>query len=291
MLPKAFGSNTPSVAEHILSKAPPAALVSPSSLRRRINASLVLAPKSGREPQSLIAEVDKLCKTAPDFWDTAGYVNEYKQLLPLCDCSVEYSRKIPLFSANPRLKPKIWARHQAVSCQHCRAFYADFPSIEEALQSNETNPCYHADILAWIAGQWRLPLKEPIPPSRLDNYASLTWSPTAMEPEVRRMVDEWEILRPARPTVIHPGMAVIRDGELQDALRILRGVGDPCPYFQKSDIEKINIHISEALSKLPPRHPARANLKPIKVRFCLDTSKLLNSKLHHWPFSVMQSQC
>ena len=81
-------------------------------------------------------------------------------------------------------------------------------------------------------------------------------------------------------------MSVIRDGELAEALRLLRGMGRRCPYSHKRDVDHVNTHIAEVLANPPPHHPDLvALLKRVKIRFCLDTSKLLNPHLAHWPFS------
>ena len=81
-------------------------------------------------------------------------------------------------------------------------------------------------------------------------------------------------------------MSVIRDGELAEALRLLRGMGRRCPYSHKRDVDHVNTHIAEVLANPPPHHPDLvALLNRVKIRFCLDTSKLLNPHLAHWPFS------
>jgi hypothetical protein len=106
-----------------------------------------------------------------------------------------------------------------------------------------------------------------------------------MAPEVRRM-REWGVLAPGEPHLIHPCMAVVRDGELATALRLLRGMGRRCDYSHKRDIDKINAHIDKVLADPPPHHPdSVALLKKVKIRMCVDSSRLLNPHLAHWPFS------
>ena len=69
-------------------------------------------------------------------------------------------------------------------------------------------------------------------------------------------------------------MAVIRDGELNDQLRILEAIGKPCPYTSKCDIEFINEYI-EAWMEVEIEVPADfGKLKRVKVRLCLDMESL-----------------
>ena len=93
----------------------------------------------------------------------------------------------------------------------------------------------------------------------------------------------WETLKPGRPILTHPAMGVIREGDLHRTLRLLTDLGRPSPFTDKQHIQAINDHIREVRSSLPPDHPSLGLLNPVKVRFCLDTSVMLNPLLKKWP--------
>lgn len=203
---------------------------------------------------------------------------------PLTPRMAMLSHQVPIFTLS-KFPLDVWAGYFRDQCKECRHFYTSAGSIKAGLATNHTNACHHADILSWLAGEWRLPLIAEPPPGRLPNHASLLWSPTSVAPEVTRM-REWGVLCPGQPLLVHPTMAVIRDGELAEALRLLRGMGRRCPYSHKRDIDHINRHIEEVLANPPLDHPQQvALLKKVRLRLCLDTSKLLNPYLAHWPFS------
>ena len=101
---------------------------------------------------------------------------------------------------------------------------------------------------------------------------------------------QWHAIQPGQPLLTHPGMAVIRDGELYEACRILDAIGRPSPSTRKEDIDLINDHICDVLQHGPAVPVEVGVLKKVKVRMCLDMSINLNRHLKHWPFSYASFQ-
>ena len=95
---------------------------------------------------------------------------------------------------------------------------------------------------------------------------------------------EWSVIVPGKPHLIHPVMAVIRDSDLHDACRILQAISHPSPSEEKCDIQAINSHIATILSSDVSVPSHLGQLKPVKVRFCVDASVLLNPFIKKWRF-------
>lgn len=285
LLPRGQGSQSWSVAEHLwhisqLTSVP----MSLTCLCRRISHLTYLFTQEKGSHDTVSDAIAAASPPTPEYWDVSGYVHGYHNLVDAPPHLVDYDRKIPLFTLS-KFPLATWASYFRDQCGECARFYTQAGSIEAGLTSNHTNICTHADILCWLAGGWRLPFISEPPPGRLRNHDSLLWSPASMAPEVVRM-REWGVLTPGEPHLVHPCMAVVRDGDLANALRLLRGMGRRCEYSHKRDIDKINEHIARVLADPPPDHPdSVALLKKVKVRMCVNASPLLNPHLAHWPFS------
>lgn len=285
LLPRGQGSTSWSVAEHLWSVTDKAPVpMSLSGLCRRVCQLTHLFTQERGSHASVSEAAAAAPPHKPEFWDAQGYVHGYHHIIDAPPYMVDYDRKIPLFTLS-KFPLQTWASYFQGQCAECARFYSKAGSIQAGLTLNHTNICTHADILCWLAGGWRLPFNSMPPPGRIPNHDSLLWSPASMAPEVKRMKD-WGVLMPGDPHLVHPCMAVVRDGELATALRLLRSMGRRCEYSHKRDIDKINAHIDSVLANPPPDHPdSVALLKKVKIRMCVDSSRLLNSHLTHWPFS------
>lgn len=268
LLPRGQGSQSWSVAEHLWAITADASVpMSLSGLCRRINQLTVLFTKERDTHPSVSEAVATIQPTGAEWWDTEGYVRAYHGIVDVPSPLVDYNREVPLFNIS-RFPLDTWASYFKDQCVECAKFYTKAGSIEAGISTNHTNICFHADILCWLAGGWRLPFTSMPPPGRLPNHDSLLWSPASMAPEITRM-REWGVLAPGEPHLVHPTMAVIREGELANALRLLRGMGRRCEYSNKRDIDKINAHIAKVLEN-PPPHPNSDLLKKVKIRFCVE---------------------
>ena len=282
LLPRAQGSEYWSVAEYLLDlqAAVPTSL---SSLGRRIN-NLTVHFAVNRSDEKTVSEAVAHRELAAEWWDTEGFVERLHDIYETSAVKAEYTRRVSIFDISKPFPLQVWGDYHRQMCRQCDTFYSQAGSFRHAMEQNHANPCYFSDILCWLSGGWRLPLVDIPPPRRCPNHSSLLWSPSSIAPEARRM-RERGVLVPGTPHIVNPAMAVVRDGDLADALRILRGMGRRCPFSSKHDIDKINDHIRAVLVSLPPDDPAHTLLKPIKIRFCIDSSKTLNPHLAHWPFS------
>lgn len=279
LLPKASTSLW-SMATAVLSRSNgvPTAL---SGIKRSIN-QVVTKYAPQKQSDMTAREIDQLfASSTPEWHDTAGFVAVYRRLVEADTSPVSYKRIASPLSSFPLLQ---WWDFHLPHCQVCTAHEAAYPSRAAALRHNTENPCYFGDILSWLSGGWRLPLKELPSPGEIPNHPSMGWSPVSMRPEVKRML-EWRVISPGQPHLVHPGMAVIRDSELYDACRILEAIKQPSPSVQKKDIDAINAHIKHILASDTIIPSSLGILKPIKVRFCLDMSAGLNPLLQRWPFS------
>jgi hypothetical protein len=222
----------------------------------------------------------------PAWHDTAGMVADYRSLVERADSPVNYTRSVDLFNPLSTFPIKAWWDSHYPTCQQCQHHHQSRGnSFEAAMASNSDNPCHFADTLSWISGGWRLPLSQWPEPATQPNHKSLLWSPSSVVPEIQRML-EWEALIEGEPILTHPMMAVIRDGELYDQLRVLEGVGHPCPHTSKRDIEFINRHIDSVIEREVEVPDSLGKLKRVKVRLCLDMSGGgLNDLLLRWPLS------
>ena len=220
----------------------------------------------------------------PAWYDTSGMVTAYRNLVEHPHSPVSYDRKVNLHNTLTTFPITEWWNMHLPHCNTCSAHLAkEGGVVAAALSRNSDNECHFADIMSWLSGGWRLPLSSWPDRNEAPNHASLLWSPSSVVPEIVRMT-EWRAIVPGKPHLVHPMMVVIRDGELNDQLRIMEAIGQPCPRTSKEDIEYINDYI-DSLDELEmeiPDHLGR--LKKVKVRLCLNMSLFLNDYLYHWAF-------
>jgi len=105
-----------------------------------------------------------------------------------------------------------------------------------------------------------------------------------MRPEVERML-EWGVLTREPPTLINPCMAVVKESDVIEQCRLAEALGRPCPSSRPQDVEAINHHLLELLGEGLQAPPDMGVLKPIKIRFCINPSELVNPLTFKWPFS------
>lgn len=244
-----------------------------SAMRRRANRVLHEATSSGApRPQ-------------PHPWnDPAGYVRSYRAIVESPDCPVLYSRAIPMSKVHSPFPLPAWWEAHAPGCSICSQHEATYGGVLAAILHNHHNECWLADVLAWLAGQWRIPVSGAPVPARRPNHPSLLWSPLAMRPEVQRML-EWGVLTRQPPTIVNPCMAVVKESDVVEQCRLAEALGRPCPSSQPQDVEAINHHILELKGEGVRAPPDMGVLKEIKVRFCIDLSSLVNPFTFKWPFS------
>lgn len=287
-------------AVHAILQASKATPTSLSALRRHIarlayRYSLRYKAQPTLPIATILHEVDD--SEAPDYDDLDGFVATYRSLLAARCPSTEYVRRATdgkFFHLEP------WFNLHHPTCVTCQQHTpAGEGAFRHAMEHNESNQCPYADIYAWLSGEWRLPLHtDPLTVIKesehhLPNHASFEWSPQAMAPELERMTTApWRTLTSLRPRLVHPAMAVIRDSDLRTQLRHLADLEEPQPppSTDKKDIDKINQHILAVAAALPDDALLKQYLMPIKVRFCLDSSRNLNPHLAHWPFKYASIQ-
>jgi hypothetical protein len=88
-------------------------------------------------------------------------------------------------------------------------------------------------------------------------------------------------------------MGIVRESEFFHQVRLLQEAGQSVGSLKISDIDAINRLIKTTAAKLAVDKPGSRLLpllKPIKVRLCLDASRLLNPYLAHWPFQYATVQ-
>ena len=143
----------------------PLGFVSLLGLQRAARASIInqLKDSSRTAKEALEEEVHA-------FNDAAGYVRVYTSSMVGTIDEHVYSKKIATPNTASAIDiSELWQLHQR-SCDPCRPL-GDF---EQAVagDANITNPCYISHIMAWVCGQWRLPLTQQ--PKRTDtpNYES-----------------------------------------------------------------------------------------------------------------------
>ena len=263
--------------------------VSLSSLRDVVK-DHILAATAGIGYKDMSAEdiIRDFTAKKPTWHDAAGFVYRYLDLVddPAVPSSVEYSRKIFLGNMDyPFPLQRWWQYHRQTGCQDCMRHLAAHGMKElPALCDNHSNPCWFSDILCWLSGGWRIPLKEQPSPNHHDNHPSLMWSVDSMRPEIARMIDHG-VLVEGNPVLTNPGMAVVRESELAERCRVLDEMGHPSPSRAEKDIDSINRHIRSFLETGVEVPAEIGELKPVKLRYCLDLSILLNGKTKRWDFS------
>lgn len=232
-----------------------------------------------------LKEIERLFFTnTPAWYDAEGFVWAYQDLV--CDPAspVEYDRKIFISNIERPFPLATWWDYHRSDCKECLAHLASHGGdVMAALLANQHNSCWFADILSWLSGGWRIPLRERPGMGEHSNHASLLWSVSSMQPEIQRMIDHGVII-PGRPVLINPAMAVVRQSDIDERCRILREIGHPSPSSKPKDIDIINQHITALLAAHTQVPYAIGALKPIKVRFCLDLSILLNNLTKKWGF-------
>jgi hypothetical protein len=96
---------------------------------------------------------------------------------------------------------------------------------------------------------------------------------------------QWGVLTRQPPILINPCMSVVKDSDVAEQCRVADALGRPCPGSQPKDVEAINQHIMVLKGKGLKGMEGVGVLKLLKVRFCIDLSKLLNPLTFEWPFS------
>ena len=221
----------------------------------------------------------------PHPWhDAEGFVTSYRAIINSPECPVPYSTTIPMSKLHhPFPLPEWWGFH-APGCNVCSQHQASCGGPLEALLANHLNPCWFADVLAWLSGQWRIPLSAIPEPAERPNHASLLWSPLTLRPEVERMI-KWGVLTRQPPILINPCMSVVKESEVAEQCRVADALGRPCPGSRPQDVEAINQHIMELRGEGLMGMEDVGVLKRVKIRFCIDLSALLNPLTFEWPFS------
>ena len=256
-----------------------------SALRKRVNVAALNFAQHRAEVDGFSRDqiVKIFTPDAAEWHDTEAFVVSYHHLVDAPGSPVTYTRAVdrhPPLSSFPL--QEWWDLHRP-SCSTCSSHHRDHGGFDGAMDHNADNTCSFADILSWLSGQWRIPFNSIPPPGSRDNYESLFYAPDMMQDEVDRM-KEWSVIVPGIPHLVHPVMAVIRDADLHDACRILQAIGHPSPSEDKRDIATINKHIRAVLDMGVVVPEQLGHLKPIKVRFCVDASVLLNPFIKKWRF-------
>jgi hypothetical protein len=249
--------------------------VSLKTLQRQANKALHEATAGGAS----------LASTKPHPWfDAEGYVTSYRAIIDSPQCPVPYSKAIRMSVIHHPFPLPEWWRLHAPGCNVCSHHEATCGGPIEALLANHLNPCWFSDVLAWLSGQWRIPLSAIPEPAERPNHASLLWSPLAMRPEVERML-RWGVLTRQRPTIVNPCMSVVRESEVAEQCRVAAALGRPCPGSRPEDVEAINQHIMELKGEGLKGVEGVGVLKLLKIRFCINLSALVNPLTFEWPFS------
>jgi hypothetical protein len=254
-------------------------------LRKKVNLG-VMRLAAERKSQGDISTDQVIKIFSPDAFewhDTEMFVASYHALVDAPGSPITYSRRVNTQSPVSSFPLQEWWDLHYPSCPRCTTHHHDHGGYEGAMRHNESNPCSFADVLSWMSGEWRIPFASIPPPGERENYETLHFAPDDMQAEVDRM-KSWHVLVPGSPHLVHSVMAVIRDSDLQEACRILQSVGRPSPSEEKKDIRVINSHIQEVLASGIPIPQHLGELKPVKVRLCVDASKLLNPFIKRWRF-------
>ena len=265
---------------------PDLAPVSLSGLKRAVSKGVLqYALNRGSADGLSLKEITKSMGTdALDWSHTKSFVISYHPLVDDPSSPVSYSRRVNMSPFRSPFPLTVWWDMIRDFCPTCQAHHERYgKNATAALASNETNPCTHADILSFISGEWRIPFSSIPPPGKRRNYESLSFDPEAMQAEVERMKD-WRTIVPGTPHLIHPAMGVVRSSDIYDACRLLAAIGHPSPSESKRDVKVINEHIKLVLD-MGVHVPSHLGLlKPLKVRFVIDASILLNPFVKKWKF-------
>lgn len=259
--------------------------VSLVDLRRKANATALLFVQHRQEcPEWSAAAIRQFFASDTwAWWDTEAYVNSYRRLVSSPGSFTHYDRSTAPSGPHTHLPLEHWWDLHKDACPECAAHHARWGSYSAAVEHGDDLKCHFVDILAWLAGNWRIPLQARPKPGKRPNYPSLFFEPHAMEKECHRM-KQWGVLVPGEPVLAHATMGVIRDSDLLEACRLLRSIGRPSPSEDKKEIRLINDHIATVLAEGPPIPPELGTLKPVKVRYCVDASILLNPLVKRWHF-------
>ena len=256
-----------------------------SALRKQVNTTALRYAQSRTHIDGLsAAQVVRVFAADTFEWhDTERFVMSYHDLVDSPGSPVVYTRAVDLQPPVSAFPLREWWAVHLPSCTICTQHDHAHGGFDKAMKHNADNPCVFADILSWLSGQWRIPFNSIPPPGARANYESLLYAPDLMQEEIDRM-KEWSVIVPGKPHLIHPVMAVIRDSDLHDACRILHAIGQPSPSEEKREIQAINAHISTVLSSGASVPSHLGQLKPVKIRFCVDASLLLNPFIKKWRF-------
>lgn len=263
----------------------------PTSLTdlRRKASKTIIAHTQGGHGKLTAKDIERLFgRNKVEWHDAEAFVWKYHDKVDDPLCPVKYDRKVFISNIDKPFPLPVWWAYHRPGCTACMEHLRAHSGNElEALYDNRHNSCWFADILCWLSGGWRLPLKKLPSPAQKDNYPSLLWSVSSMKTEVQRMVDNGVIVE-GQPSLINPGMSVVRLSDVEDRCRILEEIGHPSPSREPKDIDIINNHINHILAlhtKVPFAIGAIGSLKPIKIRYCLDLSVLLNDETKPLEFS------
>jgi len=176
--------------------------------------------------------------------------------------------------------------HQA-TCTPCR-LHGPFQA-----ENNASNTCQFAVVLAWMAGQWRLPWLSgqppPIPTSTPPNRGSFTLLPISLERPTEELIEHF--LRPLQPdegpAFVHPLLAVVKRYDIRQAAAAVTAFladpeGDDVGEFLFWDqlashdkavylpaVDELNDFI-RFLSNVEPDKARRHTLAAVKVRPVVD---------------------
>jgi len=256
-----------------------------SAIRKRVNHAALQFAQSRRQVEGMsIATIEKIFAHETFEWhDTDAFVWSYHSLVDAHDSPVVYSRQVDLHPLHASFPLHEWWDLHRSSCSVCQAHHAAHRGYLGAMEHNSKNTCSFADILSWLSGQWRIPFASIPHPGERDNYESLWYDPATVKKEIARMKN-WSVLVFGKPHLIHPLMGVVRDSELFDACRILHAIDHPSPSEDKREVARINDHIRAVLASGIEVPSHLGELKPIKIRICLDASYLLNRHIKRWRF-------
>ena len=160
-------------------------------------------------------------------------------------------------------------------------------------KDNASNTCQFAVVLAWMAGQWRLPWLSgqppPIPTSTPPNRGSFTLLPISLERPTKELIEHF--LRPLQPdegpAFVHPLLAVVKRYDIRQAAAAVTAFladpeGDDVGEFLFWDqlashdkavylpaVDELNDFI-RFLSNVEPDKARRHTLAAVKVRPVVD---------------------
>lgn len=250
----------------------PRGSVSLPGLQRAARASIIRQLKDSSSTSK-----DALEEEVHAYNDAEGYVRVYTSSMVGTIDEHVYSKRIETPNTASAIDiSELWQLHQR-SCDSCKQL-GDFDKAV-AGDANITNPCYISHIMAWVSGQWRLPLTEQ--PKRTDtpNYESFRACPHSLAPSLEKMHPILTLSSASRPAeVILPMLAVVRADDLLRAHHMLQQLGAPfdgAHHHKKGiqELDPLNAHIA-ATCRDHPAATHKLGLAQVKPRPCVDMGKI-----------------